>query len=132
MKPVRQFLRDRLLAGASAGFLAYVLVIQVLLAGFANGALAAAQTDPLNIICTDTVGVSEIDQADGDELPGGIDCQMLCGLVAVGYAAIVGNVGNSIELPAASPVVPVTMPDGLASTFQSKARPPARAPPHFH
>jgi hypothetical protein len=95
MKLMRHLLKDRLSVGAIAALIGYMLLLQGLVAGFSQGAMAASALDPLHVICASDGTIST---AAKD--PGGspVDkafqcpCATLCQLAATSAPAILGEV----------------------------------------
>lgn len=73
-------LRDRHSVGGFAGLIAILLLLQGLLAGMAQGAMAAAAVDPLHVICS-VEGAVPVDGGDtplrkAADCPCGTLCQL--------------------------------------------------------
>lgn len=90
MKVIRLFMRDRLVAGLLVGLLAYLLVVQALIVGSAQGASAAAMADPLGVICSDIDGGIK-HAAGGDPDASKCPCDALCRAAAGGAVAVLDH-----------------------------------------
>ncbi|PWK75660.1 DUF2946 family protein [Aminobacter sp. AP02] len=91
MKSIRLILRDRLSTGAIAGMIAFLLLLQGLLAGTAQGAMAAAAADPLGIICTmDGMGPA-MGETQPARSPADCPCGTLCQLAATSAPGLPGE-----------------------------------------
>lgn len=93
MKTMRLLLRDRVSAGTIAVLIAYSLVFQALLAGLAQGALAASSVDPLHVICSSSgaVSIPPDDQDTPSGNPYDCPCAMLCRLAGMAAPAVFGG-----------------------------------------
>jgi hypothetical protein len=134
MKAMRLFLRDRLLAGASAALVAYLLVFQTLLAGMAHGAMAAAVGNPLGVICASdgsvSAGHSTPDDGSGSREPA-CPCATLCQFAS----------GLAAASPPAEPALAYLAPLGTVVVRSDQPNLPCspplrlsgapRAPPHL-
>jgi hypothetical protein len=93
MKTMRLLLRDRASAGAIAVLIAFSLLLQGLLAGMAQGVIAASAVDPLHVICTSSGAVSVAPGNDQGSPPGKVfdcPCATLCRLAATAMPAVIG------------------------------------------
>jgi hypothetical protein len=94
MGMMRRLLQDRVSGSAVAVLVACLLLIQGLLAGTAQGAMAATAADPLNVICSMS-GFDPLDQAGHDNAPlkKGPECPggTLCRLAATAVPVILGQ-----------------------------------------
>ncbi len=102
MKTLRLVLKDRVSAGAIAVLVAFMLLMQGLLGGVAQGSMASAAVDPFNLLCVSHEG-DGFDQrlpSDGPVKSGHDLCATLCQL-ASGYTPALP--GRSVEI--ASPAL---------------------------
>jgi hypothetical protein len=123
MNTMRQFLRDRLSAGAIVAMIAYVLLLQAFVTGIAQGEMMRAVGDPLLVVCSsDTVAAtgaapSKADHGSTKHVP--CPCATLCHVVV-----------------ADNPSVPVAVPapayDALAGLNTGFATRPAFPAPDVH
>lgn len=130
MRGIRQFLRDRVLAGGFAALAVYLLVFQALAGGMAQGAMAAAAVDPLNVICT-VDGATSPDGhkhggGDGSECP----CGMLCRHLAGGAAALPVDGASALAAPFVAGSYRLSHRSVPLAPSQRVAAFSARAPPH--
>jgi hypothetical protein len=97
MGMIRSVLRDRVSASAIALLVACLLMIQGLLSGQAQGAMAAISVDPLQAICS-IMGEVSLQQVDKDDASHGSShgkaadcpCCTLCRLASFAMPAILG------------------------------------------
>jgi hypothetical protein len=130
MKTMRLTLRDRLWGSAIALSIAYLLVLQALLAGMAQGMMAAASAGPLDIICTSNGIVSHTGEGD---LPGGEalrwHCATLCQLASTAAPVVLGAHTGFVYAPSRRVIATCPNPaDICQSAFQALIA-EARAPP---
>jgi len=122
MKVMRQFLKDRLSAGAIVAMIAYVLLLQGFVTGVAQGEMMRAVGDPLLVICstgTDTSAGSSKSDETGATKHVQCPCATLCHLV----------VANNPSTPNA---VPAPAYDALAGLKTGFVHRPAFPAPNLH
>ncbi len=131
MQTMRRTLRDRLPSGAVAVSLAYLLLLQGLLAGLAQGTMTAASAGPLHIICTSN-GLVAVNPADAGDIPGGAalrwHCKTLCLLASTSAPALLGTHTGFVHAPSPQVAPCLTPADISQSAFQALIA-EARAPP---
>lgn len=64
MKLMRQLLKDRVSASAIAFLISCFLLLQGVVGAVAQGAMAAAAVDPLNVICTSMGATVDVNSDD--------------------------------------------------------------------
>jgi hypothetical protein len=132
MKTMRLIMRDRLWSGAIAAALAYLLVLQGLLAGMAQGAMAAASAGPLPVICT-SHGVIAADSSPEGESPGDaflrLHCATLCQLAAGAAPAVLGAQASFLQAPQRQPIAIIPAPADISQPVIQALIAEARAPP---
>ena len=97
MKVMRQFLKDRLSAGAIVAMIAYVLLLQGFITGIAQGEMMRAVGDPLLVICstgTDTTATPIKPGETGATKHVQCPCATLCHLVVADHSS------SSVDVPA--------------------------------
>ncbi|ACP22068.1 hypothetical protein NGR_b06100 (plasmid) [Sinorhizobium fredii NGR234] len=132
MITMRGIVGDRITATAIALLFAYLLLLQGLLSGTSQGAMAAAAVDPLHEICFSS---GSIGQARDDGTPAkkssNCPCGTLCRLASTDMPAILGG-ENPVALAAVDiPVGVVPSPEEVASTTLRRLIAEPRAPPFF-
>ncbi|TCN22079.1 DUF2946 family protein [Sinorhizobium americanum] len=132
MKTMRLIVRDKISATAIALLFAYLLLLQALLSGTSQGAMAAAAVDPLHEICFSS---GSIGQASGDSIPvkksTKCPCGTLCRLASTDLPAILGGerplafatIEDAVAVSLTNEDVASTTPRGLIAE--------PRAPPFF-
>lgn len=130
MTTMRRILRDRLSAAAIMLLFAQLLLLQGLLAGASQGAMAAASVDPLHEICFSS---GAIGQVPNDRIPAKSSnecpCGTLCRLASTDMPAILGAEGP-LTLAATQLAVSVALPPGKATPTTPRGLiPEPRAPP---
>src|SRR5262245_38678887 len=117
MKTMRRALRNTWLGGGLALSLAYLLVLQGLLASRAQGTMAAASTGPHTVICTPG-GLVEIDPAADRGIPGKDalrwHCATLCQMASAGVPAILGAQTDGVSAPRQQVVAVAFTPSDMA------------------
>lgn len=117
---MRQFLRDRLSAGAIVAMITYVLLLQGVVTGFAQGEMMRQLGDPLAVICSSDTGVTPSNPADSSSTKHvQCPCATLCHLV----------VANNPATPSAIPAPAYDALAGLKIRFAAR---PAFPVPDFH
>ncbi|MBB2970571.1 DUF2946 family protein [Mesorhizobium sp. RMAD-H1] len=134
MKAIRRILRDRISATAIAVLAAYFLLLQGLLGGMAQGAMAASAVDPLHVICSSS-GAATIDQPGDQNGPAGkaadCPCCTLCRLACAAMPAILDGAGGFVHLAALfDTAVPPHAEIGSTPPLRRLIAEP-RAPPSF-
>lgn len=132
MNSMRRMLRDKISVTAIVTLFAYLLLLQGLLSGTSQGAMAAAAVDPLHEICFSSGAVG---QATNDENPAkkALDCPCgtLCRLASTDMPAILGGEGplkfSKIEVAVAAKL-PLKE---VASITPRRLIAEPRAPPFF-
>jgi hypothetical protein len=132
MKTMRLILRDKISATAIALLFAYLLLLQGLLSGTSQGAMAAAAVDPLHEICFSS---GSLGRTTDDESPAkkAIDCRCgtLCRLASTDMPAILGG-QDPVALTAVDVPIGVALPlEEVASTSPRGLIAEPRAPPFF-
>jgi hypothetical protein len=130
MKTMRRLLRDRISATAIALLFAYLLLLQGLLSGTSQGAMAAAAVDPLHEICFSS---GSIGQAPDDSIPAEksteCPCGTLCRLASTDLPAILGG-ERPLAFATIEDAVAVSLPnEEVASTTPRGRIAEPRAPP---
>ncbi len=132
MKLIRHLLKDRLSVGAIAALIGYVLLLQGLVAGFSQGAMAASALDPLHVICASDGTISTAAKEPGGspvDKAFNCPCATLCQLASTAAPAVLGSL---VAFPYAAPKdTKAVRPEPLGS-FQPAFRgllAEARAPP---
>jgi hypothetical protein len=131
MKTMRLIVRDRLWSGAIAAALAYLIVLQSLLAGMAQGAMAAASTGPLPVICT-SHGVIAAPSPDGDTSGDAflrLHCATLCQLAAGAAPAVLAAQTSFLHAPQRESIAPFPAPADISRPALQALIAEARAPP---
>lgn len=132
MSTMRRILRDRISAAAIMLLFAQLLLLQGLLAGASQGAMAAASVDQLHEICFSS---GAIGQAPNDSIPAKSSnecpCGTLCRLASTDVPAILGG-----EVPLTLAAIQIAFtaalpPEEVASTTPRGLIPEPRAPPFF-
>lgn len=131
MQTMRRTLRDRLSSGAIALLLAYLLLLQGLLAGLAQGTMTAASAGPLHVICTSN-GIVAVNPADDGDIPGCAalrwHCKTLCLLASTSAPAVLGTHTGFVHPPSRQVATCLTPADISQSAFRALIA-EARAPP---
>ncbi|WP_085025887.1 hypothetical protein [Ensifer aridi] len=130
MKTMRLILRDRISATAIALLFAYLLLLQGLLSGTSQGAVAAAAVDPLHEICFSSGSVG---QSPDDRIPvkktAECPCGTLCRLASTDMPAILGG-QDPVALSAVDVPIGVSLPvEEIVSTAPRGLVAKPRAPP---
>jgi hypothetical protein len=132
MKTMRRALRKTWLSGGLALSLAYLLVLQGLLASRAQGTMAAASTGPQTVICT-SGGLVEIDPAADRDIPGKDalrwHCATLCQMASAGVPAILGAQTGGVPAPRRQAIAIAFTPSDMARSAFKGLIAEARAPP---
>lgn len=138
MKTMRLILRDRLWSGAIAASLAYLIVLQSLLAGMAQGTLAAASTGPQPVICTSHGVIAAVPLPGGDTFPNGespgdaflrLHCATLCQLSAAAAPAVLGAQTSFLQAPQRQLIAIFPAPADISQPVIQALIAEARAPP---
>ena len=135
MQAIRRALRERMTGGGAILSLAYLLVLQAVLASMAHGAMAATASQSLLVICaSDGPVILDAGKAGSDGTGGPTDtmlrwhCATHCHAAAAG-PAIPGPAANSLHAPAVDTIsraAPATVPPRPAFAGSLAE---ARAPP---
>jgi hypothetical protein len=132
MKTMRRALRNGLWSGGIVLALAYLLVLQSLLAGLAQGALAAASTGPLAVICTPS-GLVTLDPSRDGEIPGKEllhwHCAAFCQSASAGTPVLPGTQTGFVSAPRQQIVAIASTPADIAQSAFIGSIAEARAPP---
>ncbi|RJG43590.1 hypothetical protein D3Y55_04470 [Mesorhizobium sp. DCY119] len=132
MKLMRHLLKDRLSVGAIAALIGYMLLLQGLVAGFSQGAMAASALDPLHVICASdgTISTAAKDPA-GSPVDKAFQCPCatLCQLAATATPAVLGQLAVfAYAAPKDTNAVRFEQADVFQSVFRGLLA-EARAPP---
>jgi hypothetical protein len=136
MKTMRLILRDRVSARTIAMLITYLLLAQSVLAGLAQGAMAAAttDTDAAIVICSShgpiTVNATEPNSPPPDasfHCP----CATLCQLAATAVPAVFGGFIGTTDAPSSQPIAGDCIPGAALSAVLGHLIAEARAPPAF-
>lgn len=132
MGMMRRLLRDRVSASAVAVLVACLLLIQGLLAGTAQGAMAASAADPFHVICSMS-GTGSVDQSGHDNAPlkkvPECPCGTLCRLAAGAMPAILGGQSGSLYLAVETAIDSVFPEEHVSSPVLRDLIGQPRAPP---
>ena len=130
MGTMRSILRDRVSASAVVLLVACLLLIQGLLAGTAQGAMAASAADPLAIICSSS-GHSSIDDAGHGNLPGkkSPECGTLCRLASAAMPAILAGQTTALYIAVEAAIDATIRTDAAVSPALRGRIAEPRAPP---
>jgi len=131
MKTMRRILRNGLAGGGIAFSLAYLLMLQGIVASMAQGTMAAAASGPLTVICTPS-GLF-VQYPGGGEGPGNDarrwHCTTLCQLASAGTAAVLGSEAGAVSAPLQQFSMLAAAPAGIARPRTPERIAEARAPP---
>jgi len=132
MKTMRRILRDRVSAGAIALLVTYLLLVQSVLAGLAQGAMAAATTDAAIVICS-SHGAVTINAAGSNAPPPDqslhCPCATLCQLTATAAPAVSGGFIGIADAPPGQPIAGYCIPGAAPLPVLGHLVAEARAPP---
>jgi hypothetical protein len=132
MKTTRQALRNGLLRSGTALSLAYLLVLQGLLASMAQGTWAAAGAGPLHVICTSN-GIAVQGPTDDSDIPGKDalrwHCATLCQLAAGATDALLGARTGFVSAPRQQVIAVYLPPADAPQASLADLIAEARAPP---
>lgn len=132
MKAMRRALANGLLRGGVALSLAYLLVLQSLIAGMAQGAMAGAGAGPLAVICTPR-GLVAVDPAADPDLPGKTllhwHCAAHCQLASAATPVAAGARAGAISAPRQQVIAIAFTPADIAPSACEQRVAEARAPP---
>lgn len=129
MTSMRRLFRDRVTAGLWVVLIAAALLVQGVLASVAQGRMAAAAANPLNVICSDH-GAGPISPA-GDPREKSVDCPCatLCRLAATAMPAVLDEPAVLITRHAPiTAMLPMRLADLSVAPPLDLSAPP-RAPP---
>lgn len=130
MKAIRQLLRDRVSVGMLAAILAAALLFQAALAGFSQGAMAAATADPLNVICHSGDDTSPLSHSSRTgELPIECPCGLMCQAASGMHGALPVGTDTRVGLTSTFLDVASAEPRDLALPFRRPLSSSPRAPP---
>lgn len=133
MTAIRQILSDRILATAMAVVIAYVLVLQAVVGGYARASVIGPAESSFHVICA-SYGVTDT-SADRQDNPlkksAECPCALLCRLAGSSLPAIVA--GFTFVITTAVAVDNRILPDedSIAPLQQRRLLAEPRAPPHF-
>jgi hypothetical protein len=130
MITMRRIVGDRITATAIALLFAYLLLLQALLAGTSQGAMAAAAVDSLHEICFSSGAVG---QTPDDSIPAKksteCPCGTLCRLASTDMPAILGG-ERPLAFATIEDAVAISLPqEDVASTTPRGLIAEPRAPP---
>ncbi|EPE99987.1 hypothetical protein RGCCGE502_01841 [Rhizobium grahamii CCGE 502] len=129
---MRSILRDRVSASAVALLVACLLLIQGLLSGTAQGAMAASAVDPFAIICSSS-GHSSINEAGHGNLPAKkapeCPCGTLCRLASTAMPAILGGQAAPLYVAVDTAIDTTIRADAVVSLALRGRIAEPRAPP---
>src|SRR5262245_51996148 len=132
MKTMRQALRDRSLRSGTVLSLVYFLLLQSLLAGMAQGAMAAATVGPVAVICT-SHGLVALDPGADRDAPGDDalrrHCATLCQLASAGTPDVPEAPAVAIAAPRRQGIAVSYIPADIARSAIHALIAEARAPP---
>ncbi|PRD41896.1 hypothetical protein C5748_19670 [Phyllobacterium phragmitis] len=132
MKTMRLVLRDRVSATAIAVLIAYFFVLQGLIGGMAQGAMAASAVDPLHVICSSS-GAATIDlpadQHDPTKTVVDCPCCTLCSLASMAMPVILDGAGAFNHVAARSNTVVPRASEIVSSLPLRRLIAEPRAPP---
>jgi hypothetical protein len=132
MKTMRLILRDRVSARTIAMLITYLLLAQSVLAGLAQGAMAAATTDAAIVICS-SHGPITINAAGSNSPPPDrsfhCPCATLCQLAATAAPAVFGGFIGTTDAPSSQPIEGDCIPRAALSAVLGHLIAEARAPP---
>ncbi|WP_019279610.1 DUF2946 domain-containing protein [Rhizobium grahamii] len=132
MGTMRSILRDRVSASAVALLVACLLLIQGLLSGTAQGAMAASAVDPFAIICSSS-GHSSINEAGHGNLPAKkapeCPCGTLCRLASTAMPAILGGQAAPLYVAVDTAIDTTIRADAVVSLALRGRIAEPRAPP---
>lgn len=125
-------MRDRLWSGVIAVSMAYLLMLQGLVAGMGQGAMAAAGAGPQYVICTGT-GLVTVDRLPGGDIPGSKPpyghCAALCQLASAAAPAILGAKAGFAHPQPQGGIAARFPPDHILPSHAPDLIAEARAPP---
>jgi hypothetical protein len=128
---MRSILRDRVSTSAVALLVACLLLIQGLLSGTAQGAMAASATDPFAIICSS--GHDSGDDAGHGNLPAkkmpDCPCGTLCRLASTAMPAILGGQVAPLHVAVETAIDTTIRADAVVSLALRGRIAEPRAPP---
>lgn len=134
MSRIRRLLRDRGTASAIALLIGCLLLVQGLLSGTAQGAMAASAVDPFQIICSAAAdgSIGEVGHggAPVKKLPE-CPCGTLCRLASAAMPAIVSGQGDLLRIVVATAVDIVVPRETPAPPILRGLIAEPRAPPQF-
>lgn len=132
MKTIRHALGNGLLRSGIAVSLAYLLLLQSLLAGMAEGALVTARAGALPVICTSR-GPDVPHPAVNHDIPvkpaPHRHCATLCQVASAGALAVLGAQAGIIAAPRQQGVAVSFTPREVTQSVAIGLIPEARAPP---
>jgi len=131
MGTIRSFLRDRVSASAVALLVACLLLIQGLLSGTAQGAMAASAVDPLAIICSSSGHGAAVDNTGHGNLPGkkSPECGTLCRLASAAMPAILAGQTTALYIAVEAAIDETIRTDAAVSPVLRGRIAEPRAPP---
>ncbi|CAN7566653.1 hypothetical protein [Rhizobium sp. LjRoot258] len=132
MGTMRSILRDQLSASAVALLVACLLLMQGLLTGTAQGAMAASAVDPFEIICSSS-GHGSVDDAGHGNLPAKkapeCPCGTLCRLASASTPAILGGQAGPLYVAVETAIDTTIRTDAVFSPALRGRIAEPRAPP---
>lgn len=132
MGTMRSILRDRGSASAVALLFACLLLIQGLLSGTAQGAMAASAADPFTVICSSD-GHGSVNDAGHGNLPAKkapeCPCGTLCRLASAAMPAILGGQAGPLYVAVETAIDTTIRADEVVSLALRGRIAEPRAPP---
>ncbi|MBW9112337.1 DUF2946 family protein [Rhizobium cauense] len=133
MGTIRSFLRDRVSASAVALLVACLLLIQGLLSGTAQGAMAASAADPFAIICSSGGHGAAVDNTGHGNLPAKkapeCPCGTLCRLASAAMPAILAGQTTALYIAVEAAIDETIRTDAAVSPALRGRIAEPRAPP---
>lgn len=133
MTAIRHILSDRILATAMAVVIAYVLVLQAAVGGYARASTISPAENPFHVICA-SYGVTDVSaEKNNNPLKKSAECPcaLMCRLAGSAIPAIVAGFTFVIATTAAIDSRIVPPENSIAPTQQRRLLAEPRAPPHF-
>ena len=129
---MRLILQDRVPATTIVVLVTYLLLVQAVLAGLAQGAMATAVTDSVIVICSSHGAVTV--KAPGSDGPPPAKafhcpCATLCQLAATAVPVVFGGFIGIAAMPLGPPLAGLRMPPEALTEVLEHLAAEARAPP---